>query len=101
MVKALTDRSAVMTAIFIHQTPQAVRLRLEELANPKEDLWVPMSQITQIISDADGELLDYSNIEVGETYLWRITGWIALKLFDCEGWDELVETDLSFLDTED
>jgi len=100
MGRGLTDKSAVLTGIFIHKTAAAVRLRLEESADPKEDLWIPMSQITQIIYES-GNFADYNNIEVGETYLWRITGWIALKLFDCEGWEELVELDLSFLDTEE
>lgn len=95
----LSDKSAVMTAIFIHRTNAAVKIRLAEDARPQDDFWVPMSQITQIMTDdAEGSLLEYHQLDPHTSYLWRITGWIALKLFDCDGWDELVEADLSFLD---
>lgn len=93
----LSGKSAVLAGIFIHKTNAAVKMRLSDTAKPQDDIWVPMSQITQIMTE-DGELTDYLNLDPHTVYLWRITGWIALKLFDCDGWEELVELDLSFLD---
>ena len=95
----LSDKSAVMTAIFLHRHNAEVKIRLAADARPPDDFWVPMYPITTILpANAEGSLLEYHQLDPHTSYLWRITGWIALKLFDCDGWDELVEADLSFLD---
>ncbi len=99
MTRDLTDRTCILTATYVFKTQKAVKLRLAEHAKPEDDLWIPMSQITTLITE-DGEETDWNSINPNSVYLWRITGWIACKLFDCDGWDELVDTDLSFLDCE-
>jgi hypothetical protein len=99
MTRDHTDNTCMMTAIFVFKTNKAVKVRLSPDADPKDDFWVPLSQVHNILTE-DGEETDWNSISPNEVYLWRITGWIACKLFDCDGWEELVELDLSFLDCE-
>ena len=96
----LTGKTCVLAGIFIHKTNQAVKIRLSETAKPQDDFWIPMSQIVQIMEEDTGDATDWLNLDPNSMYLWRITGWIACKLFDCDGWEELVDLDLSFLDCE-
>ena len=97
MTRDLTDKTCILSAIFIYKHTSAIKVRLAENSKPQDDFWLPFSQITTIIT-YDGEETDLLNLDPHTNYLFRISGWIACKLFDCDGWDELVETDLSFLD---
>jgi len=90
----LSTKTAILTATFVFKSNQAVKLKLSEHG---ESMWIPMSQILTIHDHSDGEETDYLNLDPNSEYLWTITGWIALKLFDCDGWEELVELELSFL----
>lgn len=95
----LTERTCMLTAIFVFRSNKAVKVKIDG-EESSEPFWIPMSQIHNIYDDSDGEEVDYLNLDPGSIYLWRITGWIACKLFDCDGWEDLVDLDLSFLDCE-
>jgi len=84
-----------LTGTFIHKTEKAVALRLEE--GNKIPVWIPMSQIYTICHE-DGVETDYNNLEIEHIYIWDISGWIALKLFDVESMEELDEADLSYVE---
>jgi len=85
----------VLTGTFIHKTDLAVCLRLEE--GNKTPVWIPMSQI-YTIGHEDGVETDYNNLEVEHTYVWDVSSWIALKLFDVESIDELKELELDYVE---
>jgi hypothetical protein len=95
MSEDLTTHKAVLSAIFVFRTNKAVKVKLSEDA--EENLWIPMSQIYSI-SQEDGGDTDYLNLDPNTGYLWDISPWIALKLFDADGWEDLVDLELSFLD---
>lgn len=84
-----------LTGTFIHKTDKAVALRLEP--DNKAPVWIPMSQIYTICHE-DGVETDYNNLEVEHTYIWDISAWIALKLFDIESIEEFEELDLSYVE---
>ena len=93
----LSTKKAVLSAIFEFKTNKAVKVKLSEDA--KEHLWIPMSQIYGIMQE-DGEVTDYLSLDPNTAYLWSISAWIALKLFDADGWEDLVDLELSFLELE-
>lgn len=93
----LSTKKAVLSAIFVFKTNKAVKVKLSEDA--KESLWIPMSQIYSI-SQEDGTETDYHNLDPETGYLWNISAWIACKLFDADGWEDLVDLELSFLELE-
>lgn len=90
------NRTCILTAIYVFRTNDAVKLKLDEEGKP---FWIPFSQIPGVLRE-NGEDIDIIQVDPNETYLWRITGWIACKVFDCDGWDELVDLDLSFINTD-
>ncbi len=93
----LSTKRAVLSAIFEFKTNKAVKVKLSEDA--KSHLWIPMSQILSIQQE-DGTDTDLLSLDPETAYLWNISAWIACKLFDADGWEDLVDLELSFLELE-
>lgn len=88
------DRTVHLTAIFQFKTQKAVKVKLD--SQSQEHLWVPFSQITQIFLE-DGTETDIINLNPEDVYIFQITAWIACKMFDADGYEELKDLELSFL----
>lgn len=92
---SLANSIVALTGTYIHKTDKAVCLRLEE--GNKVPVWIPMSQIYTICHE-DGVETDYNNLDVENIYVWDVSGWISLKLFDVESLDELDLLELDYVE---
>lgn len=88
--------TVMLTAIYQHRSTKAVCVKISE--NDTGVLWLPFSQLYNIYDH--GDETDIVNLNPRETYVFRITDWIACKLFSCDGREDLEELGLSFLDCE-
>lgn len=97
MIMDFENKTVHLTAIFQFKTQKAVKVKLD--AQSKEHLWIPFSQVTGIFHE-DGTETDIINLNPEDVYIFQITAWIACKMFDCEGYDELIDLELSFISEE-
>ena len=89
--------TVMMTATYHHKSNRAVCVKTEE--DDRTVYWLPFSQLHNIYKDDGGET-DIINLNPHETYIFRITTWIACRIFKCDTREDLEELSLSFLDCE-
>jgi len=94
----MSDLSSVVvtiTATFIHQSELALRLGMGD-SKPPFFAWIPMSQIYSLF-DLSTNPIEYGDLIKEEEYLFDISGWISLKVFDVESIQELEELDIDYV----
>ena len=93
----LSESTVLMTAIYQHRSSRAVCVKTDE--NDTAVYWLPFSQLHNVY-ESSGDETNIVNLDPHETYMFRITTWIACRIFKCDTGEDLAELGLSFLDCE-
>lgn len=86
--------TCVVESIYQGKTEKAIKVHIK---NEGKFYWLPISQIEDVSSEDDSEELEIGDLTPGDDILVRIPLWLACKLTQCEGRQELENLELSYL----